>query len=268
MMRTFRLHRVVGVFSWLVLALTASLVWIGHAQQSATPPADDPRFTGKTSTLDAKALTASRRQFDAGARSAWHSHDNGQLIFVQEGRGRVQKRGQRIRDIGPGESDYTPPGVEHWHGAVPAQALTQVALGFGGETKWKDKVTDAEYAGTTGAAYGSASVAKDSRCFELRTYTAAPGKLDALNARFRNHTNALFRKHGMTIVGFWEPTDIPDTLIYILAYKDRPARDAAWKAFGADPDWVKARTESEVNGRLTAKVESVFLAATDYSPLK
>jgi hypothetical protein len=130
-----------------------------------------------------------------------------------------------------------------------------------------DKVTDTEYAGATGAA-PSSSVAKDSRCFELRTYTAAPGKLDALHARFRNHTNALFKKHGMTIIGFWEPTDIPDTLIYILAYKDRPARDAAWKAFGADPDWVKARTESEVNGRLTAKVESVFLFATDYSPMK
>lgn len=267
MMRRFWLHRFVAVFSWLVLALTVSVVWIGHAQQTAAPPAQDLRFTGKTSTLDAKSLTASRRQFDAGARSAWHSHERGQLVFVEEGRARVQKRGQRIRELGPGESDYTPPKVEHWHGAVPAQALIQVALGFGGETKWMDKVTDTEYAATTGAP-PSSSVAKDSRCFELRTYTAAPGKLDALNARFRNHTNALFKKHGMTIIGFWEPTDIPDTLIYILAYKDRAARDAAWKAFGADPDWIKARTESEVNGRLTAKVESVFLFATDYSPMK
>lgn len=266
-MRRFPLPQFILVFSWLVLALTVSVVWIGHAQQSATPPGEDARFTGKTSTLDAKSVTASRRQFDAGARSAWHSHALGQLIFVEEGRARVQKRGQRIRELGPGESDYTPANVEHWHGAVPAQALTQVAVGFGGATKWMDKVTDTEYAGATGAA-PSSSVAKDSRCFELRTYTAAPGKLDALNARFRNHTNALFKKHGMTIIGFWEPTDVPDTLIYILAYKDRPARDAAWKAFGADPDWVKARTESEVNGRLTAKVESVFLFATDYSPMK
>ena len=102
----------------------------------------------------------------------------------------------------------------------------------------------------------SNSVAKGSRCFELRTYTAAPGKLDALHARFRDHTNALFIKHGMTIVGYWEPTDKPDTLVYMLAYKDRAARDAAWKAFQSDADWVKARAASEVNGSLTSKVEN------------
>ena len=114
----------------------------------------------------------------------------------------------------------------------------------------------------------SDSVAKGSRCFELRTYTAAPGKLDALHARFRDHTNALFIKHGMTIVGYWEPTDKPDTLVYMLAYKDRAARDVAWKAFQSDPDWVKARAASEVNGSLTAKVENLFMSATDYSPVK
>ena len=115
---------------------------------------------------------------------------------------------------------------------------------------------------------GSTSVAKDSRTFELRTYSAAPGKLDALHARFRDHTNALFKKHGMTVIGYWEATDQPDTLVYMLAYKDRQGRDAAWKAFGADPEWVKALKESEVNGRLTTKVESLFISATDYSPMK
>ena len=118
------------------------------------------------------------------------------------------------------------------------------------------------------AVRGAATIAKDSRCFELRTYTAAPGKLEALHARFRNHTNALFTKHGMTVIGYWEATDVPDTLVYLLAYKDRESRDAAWKAFGADPEWTKARTASEVDGRLTAKIESVFLGATDYSPMK
>ena len=100
------------------------------------------------------------------------------------------------------------------------------------------------------------------------TYTATPGKLDALHARFRDHTNALFIKHGMTIVGYWEPTDKPDTLVYMLAYKDRAARDVAWKAFQSDPDWVKARAASEVNGSLTSKVENLFMSATDYSPVK
>ena len=116
--------------------------------------------------------------------------------------------------------------------------------------------------------HASSSVAKDSRCFELRTYTAPPGKLDALHARFRDHTSALFVKHGMTIIGYWEPTDVPDTIIYMLAYKDRQSREAAWKAFQADPEWIKARAATEVNGPLTAKQESVFLAATDYSPMK
>ena len=116
------------------------------------------------------------------------------------------------------------------------------------------------------------SVAPDSRCFELRTYTAAPGKLEALHARFRDHTNALFTKHGMTLVGYWVPTDADkgaaNTLVYILAYPSRAARDKAWEAFQNDPAWLAARQASEVDGKLTEKVESLFLAATDYSPLR
>jgi hypothetical protein len=118
----------------------------------------------------------------------------------------------------------------------------------------------------------SPSLVKDSRCFEIRTYFAAPGKLEELHARFRNHTIKLFKKHGMEIVGFWGPTDkekgSENTLVYILAFPSREARDKAFRAFGADPEWQKARTESEKNGRLTEKVESVFLMATDYSPVK
>ena len=118
----------------------------------------------------------------------------------------------------------------------------------------------------------SASIAKDSRCFELRTYYAAPGKLEALNARFRDHTCALFKKHGMEIVGFWMPTDKEQgaeiKLVYLLAHQSREAARQSWKDFSNDPDWKKARTESEANGKLTEKVESVFMAATDYSPVK
>jgi hypothetical protein len=83
------------------------------------------------------------------------------------------------------------------------------------------------------------NVAADSRCFELRTYTvsttAGVGNIDVLHARFRQHTNALFKKHGMTIVGFWQPVSRPEQLIYILAYKNAAARDASWKAFRRIP---------------------------------
>jgi hypothetical protein len=116
------------------------------------------------------------------------------------------------------------------------------------------------------------SIAKDSRTFELRTYYAAPGKLEELHARFRKHTIALFKKHGMTIVGFWAPTApaeaAANTLVYVLAYPSDEAREAAWKAFDADPDWILAREASERGGRLVTKVESVRMKATDYSDLK
>jgi hypothetical protein len=112
----------------------------------------------------------------------------------------------------------------------------------------------------------------DTRVFELRTYTAAPGKMDALNARFRDHTVALFKKHGMTIIGFWQPLDPTEKdskLIYLLAYPSKEAAEKSWKAFRDDPDWKKARAESEKDGPLLAKPpEFVFLSPTDYSPLK
>jgi hypothetical protein len=118
----------------------------------------------------------------------------------------------------------------------------------------------------------SPSVAKDSRCFEMRTYHAAPGKFEAMHARFRDHTCALFKKHGMELVGFWVPTDkdkgADSTLIYLLAHKSRDEAKKSWAAFGNDPEWKKAKAESEANGKLVDKAESVFLSATNYSPLK
>ena len=111
----------------------------------------------------------------------------------------------------------------------------------------------------------------ETRCFEMRTYTAAPGKLKELHDRFRNHTNALFTKHGMTMIGYWTPAEgekKDNTLVYILAYPSREARETAWKAFQDDPDWKAAKAASEVNGKLVDKVESVFLNPTDYSPIK
>ena len=117
----------------------------------------------------------------------------------------------------------------------------------------------------------------DNRVFELRIYTAAPGKIDALNERFRQHTNRLFEKHGMTIIGFWmamkqgarEQKGGEDKLIYILAYPSKEAAEKSWKAFGDDPEWKKAKAESEKHGSLLAKApESVYMTPTDYSPLK
>lgn len=107
----------------------------------------------------------------------------------------------------------------------------------------------------------------ENRFFEMRIYYAAPGKLEALEARFRNHTTKLFEKHGMTNIGYWVPlTNSENKLVYLLAYPSREARDKAWKDFSADPDWQAAARESERNGRLVTKAESIFLTATDFSP--
>jgi uncharacterized protein YbaA (DUF1428 family) len=106
----------------------------------------------------------------------------------------------------------------------------------------------------------------EGQLLELRTYHAPAGKLDALLARFRDHTCKLFTKHGMTNVGYWVPVENPDNLlIYLMAYPDKEARDASWKAFAADPDWKKAQAESEVDGKLVAKVDQVFMEPTDFS---
>jgi NIPSNAP len=109
----------------------------------------------------------------------------------------------------------------------------------------------------------------DDRVFELRTYYAAEGKMDALHARFRDHTCKLFQKHGMTIIGFWNATDQPDKkLIYILAFPSKEAAGKSWQAFRDDPDWKAAREASEKDGKLVEKVESVYMKPTDYSPVK
>lgn len=107
----------------------------------------------------------------------------------------------------------------------------------------------------------------DTRCYEMRIYYAPPGKLDALHARFRDHTCKLFEKHGMVNIGYWVPVENPENkLIYILAYPNREARERSWKGFMGDKDWQAAWKASEVNGKLVEKIDSVFLTATDYSP--
>lgn len=117
------------------------------------------------------------------------------------------------------------------------------------------------------AVWAAADEPQDTRCYELRVYTAGPGKLDALHARFRDHTCKLFEKHGMTNVGYWTPVENPEQkLYYILSYPDRDARKRAWAGFMTDPEWLAAYKASEKEGRLAVKVESTMLHATDYSP--
>ena len=109
------------------------------------------------------------------------------------------------------------------------------------------------------------------RVFELRTYTSNPGKLPDLLARFRNHTMAIFERHGMTNVAYWVPQDAPqsqNTLIYMISHASREAAKKNWDAFRADPEWQKVQTESEANGKLVSNIVSVFMEATDFSPLK
>ena len=105
--------------------------------------------------------------------------------------------------------------------------------------------------------------------YELRIYHVMPGKLDELLARFRDHTDKLFERHGMKSVAYWTPVDEPqksDTLIYILQHPSRAAAEANWKAFQDDPEWKSVKAKSEENGKLVEKVDSTFMSLTDFSP--
>jgi len=107
--------------------------------------------------------------------------------------------------------------------------------------------------------------------YELRTYTAADGKLDALKARFKDHTIRIFKKHGMESVGYWVPEDpvlSKNTLIYILKHPSREDGEKHWMDFQNDPEWKKVAAESEANGKLVLKVDRVWLDATEFSALK
>jgi hypothetical protein len=136
--------------------------------------------------------------------------------------------------------------------AIPATAAL-FTTGVMGESK----------TGGSDAAEGSTAV------YELRVYHAAAGKLPELLARFRDHTVELFKQHGMESVAYWTPLDEPEksqTLIYILRHPSREAAAANWKAFQADPNWQSVRDKSEANGKLVDKVDSTYMALTDFSP--
>lgn len=116
-----------------------------------------------------------------------------------------------------------------------------------------------------------AAVQASTRVFELRTYTANAGKFDAMKARFREHILPLFKKHNLTVVGFWTPADPPlseNTLIYILAHDSREAAKKNWAAFSADPVRKQVWADTEKDGPINMKVESVYINPTDFSPIK
>jgi len=120
------------------------------------------------------------------------------------------------------------------------------------------------------ALFACCAFAQD-RVFELRTYTCYEGKLDALKARFRDHTIEIFKRHGMESIGYWVPQD-PErsktTLIYIIAHSSREQADKNWAAFRADPEWQKVSKDSEANGKIVQTVESVYMSPADFSMLK
>lgn len=114
--------------------------------------------------------------------------------------------------------------------------------------------------------------AQSSRVFELRIYHAPPGKLADLQARFRDHTIDIFKKHGITSIGYWIPQDAAkgkdDTLIYLIAHPSREEATKNWRAFATDPEWQQVSKASEANGKIVDKIDSTYMDATDYSPLK
>ncbi len=166
------------------------------------------------------------------------------------------------------------------------EAATASWKAFGADPEWKDVSKKTQENGKIVAKVESVYLAETDyskpmnagksfgapRVFELRTYTTPEGKLPNLDSRFRDHTLALFSKHGITNLGYFHPTDADkgaaNTLIYFIAHQSREAATASWKAFRENPDWQKAHDASEKNGKLTAKVESVFLTPADFSPLK
>jgi hypothetical protein len=118
---------------------------------------------------------------------------------------------------------------------------------------------------------GGDAEAQARKVFELRTYTSPEGRLDDLLARFRDDTMRIFEKHGMHNVGYWVPVDAPasaNTLVYILAHDSRDAATKSWAAFRADPEWKAVTDRTQANGPIVSNVQSVFLEATDFSPMK
>jgi len=135
----------------LGIALSISILWVmavGAQDDAAAQEAEARQArVGGSVSVDSDFIGGLRR-FEPGNRTYWHSHEGGFILFVQEGRARVQTRGQPMKELGPGEIDYTPPGVQHWHGSAPGEILMQLGIvPFGGGIEFLEAVSDAQYNG-------------------------------------------------------------------------------------------------------------------------
>lgn len=132
--------------------ILGSVGWAAAAQQPVPRPKSPPtpvttNFTGNVNRLDASDVSAVRFQYAAGARSYWHTHGGDQVLLLEQGRGRMQIKGQAMRALKAGEPVVLPGGVAHWHGADPDQGLVQIAVNVGGAT-FTGPVSDEEYRGS------------------------------------------------------------------------------------------------------------------------
>ena len=151
---------------------------------------------------------------------------------------------------------------------VVTLGIVLVGLGFSGVAQGQGLPSFCGPAGQLPAEF-SGNVVADSRCFELRMYTAEPaangeGGIDKLHQRFREGEMAIFEKHGAEIVAVWQRLDDPNTLVWMLAYRDRAHRDEVFAAFGSDPDWTALLAKYPV----PLSIEAFMLSASDYSALK
>jgi hypothetical protein len=150
---------------------------------------------------------------------------------------------------------------------IATAGIATAALITGCESTGRTDLLVSNYSSAAPGATGAAPWITPA-LYELRIYSINPGKAEALHNRFRNHTLALFKKHGIESIGYWMPVNSADQrLHFLLRYPDREAREASWKAFMADPEWQAAYKESESKGALVSKVENPFLIRTDYSPV-
>ena len=150
MQHTVRVRHVVRAIASLGLMLGVSVSRIGHAQQPAAPvPVETAGFVGKTTTLDTTGFSIGRRLFAPASHNAtWHMHTAGQLVFAESGRGRLQIKGQPVRELAPGDSAYIPPSVMHWHGSAPNESFTMAFITMGTSTTSQgEPLTEAEYLG-------------------------------------------------------------------------------------------------------------------------
>jgi NIPSNAP len=109
-----------------------------------------------------------------------------------------------------------------------------------------------------------------SHVYELRIYHVNEGKMDALKARFGDHTDSIFKRHNMKSIGYWTPQDSPSSrelFIYILEHPSRQEAEKNWTAFQADPEWKKVKAESEANGPLVDHIDRYFMDPTAFSAL-